>query len=388
MTLRHLSLTTILVLNLAFCSVQAFASSKSFLDTLGIQAYSGAKLSSSASLAGPMLLDVESEFSGSLPVSNLKEIGIATYSVDSSVDASDLLKFYESAFNNQKWKTLVSTADISGEATLILASETTGLLILALDPSETQKRELTFVLAAGSVDTSKIDRRSAEKAGSFFSNKLKPFIPIGKPIPVAPSERLVVQSTKSTFSARFASRDSVQLNTSARIKSGGELTRTPEKTLVFNLTPKLDVDELLLPGNAPVAIELTDGGLTITGGVGSIDKPVKLEVTSTGAPVNFDGFPLLAGTHSVKVVGKSVNVALSQVQGGTLSIEVQSGNITLDLPQKASAEIDGSVLSGKIQNTATKDEPNGDSFNCKIGDGKARISLKTTNGNIIIKMAD
>lgn len=386
MKFRFYAIVAILSLFAVSMGSQATASNRNLLDVLGFSVYPGAKLTTAIGLpAGPILDGLEKELGEALPISNLKEVSISTYSIDSSSDSAEILKYYEPIFSSKGWKTLVSTVDRQGDATVILTNEKSGMLIVDIDPLMDEDRELSFVLAAGTVDTSKIDRKFAEKAGALVSGKLKPGIPIGRPISVPPSDKLNIQSLKSSIVARFSGQNTVQLNLSSKSGSAGDMSRTPDGRLLLAVAPKLDVDEIVLPGNVPVLIESTDGSLTVSGGSGSNERPSRLNIVSTGAQVKLESMPLVSGTHSIKVVGKSVEAELSQVQSGVLEIEVQSGNITISLPANASASLDISVVSGKIVNQITPDQPKGDSLKFKIGEGKAQITLKVTNGSVTIK---
>jgi predicted membrane protein len=73
------------------------------------------------------------------------------------------------------------------------------------------------------------------------------------------------------------------------------------------------------------------------------------------------------------------------VTGGSLVIEVQGGDVTITLPANASVSMDVSVISGKIQNSATTDAPSGDKLSFRMGDGKAQITIKAVNGSVNIK---
>ena len=97
---------------------------------------------------GPMLERLEKEVGDSLPVSSIKEVDIATYLIDSTVEGIDVLKFYSPAFDSKKWKTLVSSVARAGDVTVILTQEKAGMLIVDVDPPG-QDRDLNFILVSG-----------------------------------------------------------------------------------------------------------------------------------------------------------------------------------------------------------------------------------------------
>ena len=197
-----------------------------------------------------------------------------------------------------------------------------------------------------------------------------------------------IQSTKSKISARFEGQKTVQLNLFSKSADVGEINRTPDGRLLLTLTPGLNVEEIVLPGSVPVLLEPTEGSLAVTCGNGLNERPSRLSIRSTNAPVKLDSMPLLSGTHSIIVIGKSADVTLSQVLGGVLDVETQSGNITIGIPAKTSASVEASVVSGKIQNLITPDQPQGDTLNFKMGDGKAKITMRATSGNVVIRQSD
>jgi hypothetical protein len=363
---------------------------RNLLDTLSFPIYPGARLVSSIGLpSGPILNQLEKELKGTLPISNLKEVSVAAFSLKSSPDSAEVVKFYEPVFAAKGWSILVSAINRSGDATVILAKRQTGLLIVDVDPPTDEDRELTFVSVTGTIDTSKIDKRVVFRVGEILSDTLKPdtSIPVGEPISVPPSDKLNVQFVKSNVFARFGGQNTVRLNLLSKLASAGELTRTPDGRLLLSISPKLDVNEMILPKNVPVLLEPTDGSLTVSFGNTQYERPSRLSIISTSAPVKLDSFPLVSGRHSVKIVGASIETNLSQVQDGVLEIEVDSGNITLEIPVSSSVTISASVVSGKIMNNMTVDQPKGENLKLKLGAGKAQITLRAVNGNISIRPA-
>jgi hypothetical protein len=376
----------LIVLALSLVSLGAHSAllhKKNTLNTLGFPLYPGGKLVSHTVVPpGPILHSMEKEIGASLPVSHIKEVKIVAYCIDSAVEGPDVLKYYSPTFDAQKWKTMVSTVARDGDVTEILTKEKTGMLIVDVDPPGPD-RDLTFILVSGTVDTSKIDRKFAEKAGAMIDTKMKPGIPAGSPISIPPSEKLDIESVKSNIRAHFAGENTAQINLANNSDNAGDLIRTPDGRLMLSLAPNVQINDILLPSGVPVLLEPTNGSLTITGGNAINEKP--LSIMATGAPVKIRSFPLVSGTHNIRVVGKSADISLGEVTGGALEVEVEGGNIFLALPSTSSARLDASVVSGSIGNYLTKDKPIGDALSFMLGDGKARISLKAVNGNVIIR---
>jgi hypothetical protein len=248
---------------------------------------------------------------------------------------------------------------------------------------------MTFVRVIGSLDASALAGVNSRKVGEIVGS-IRPGILVGQPISIPPSEKLNIQAVKSAVSARFGSQNTVDIELSGNASDTGDLTRTQDGRLLLALAPRLPIDEITLPANVPVLLELTEGSLALTGGPGANGRPMKLNIISTGAPVSLDYFPLVSGTHSIKVVGKSVDVVFSQVQGGNLDIEVQGGNISLNFPKSASASLALSAPSGKIQNL-TGIEPqkaSEDAMALQIGNGSASVSAKAINGTVTVRFGD
>lgn len=383
-----------LILTIMTSGLYAAPGKKSLLEELGLPIYPGSKLASESVIpAGPILDQIEEEYGQMFAVTDLKQVSLVTYALDSDADSSDVLKFYDPAMANQKWKAIVQSSDRQGGASSVLINDKLpGLLIINIDSPSKSSRQMTFLRVIGSVNTSALaglNSRVPQKVGEMVGS-LRPGILVGQPISVPPSEKLNIQAVKSVVTARFGSQNTVDIELSGNASDTGDMTRTQDGRLLLALAPKLPIDEITLPANVPVLLELTEGSLALTGGSGPNGRPTRLNVISTGAPVSLDYFPLVSGTHSIKVVGKSVDVVFSQVQGGNLDIEAQGGNISLSLPKNASTSLALSAPSGKIQNL-TGVEPqktSADAMALQIGDGKAAISAKAINGTVTVRFGD
>lgn len=204
-----------------------------------------------------------------------------------------------------------------------------------------------------------------------------------------PSEKLYLRATGSMIKARILDQNTAEIRLASPLDDAGKLVRAGE-LLSLELTPRVIVDEIILPGAVPIVIEITDGSLALKGGSGPQDKVARLSVIATSAPTTLESFPLVSGAHSVKVVGDKVSVALSQVQGGSFEAEVTGGDLALLLPKDASAKLDVSAPSGKIENLTgiAPQESAADHLKLQVGGGKATITLKAINGTVCIKMAN
>ncbi|MHB0912092.1 MAG: DUF4097 family beta strand repeat-containing protein [Armatimonadota bacterium] len=354
---------------------------KSILRGLGLPEYPGAKLSSEAVIqAGPLLDKIEDEFGAMLAVTDIRQVGIVNYTVDPN---EDVWGFYEGQFSAPKWSVLVHSMDKAGNSTSILSGGQ-GLLVVNIDSSDRKARRVTFVSVQGTFDPAKLAQigNSSEKVGSFVKQSLTG-IAVGQPISIPPSTSLRVEAKRSKLTASVWNQNTVRVDAPA--ESAGDLSRD-DGSLVLDIEPGLRVDEITLPESVPVEISLLDGSLDIQKG----GRPKSLSISSTGAPVDIEALSLLSGEHSVTAVGADVTIGLADVRGGSLGVEVKSGNITLTLPKNASAEVRAEAPSGKVENETglTPDESGENSLSLRLGDGKASISLRAVNGTVRIRLAD
>jgi len=364
-------------------------SEKSLFKELGLPEFPGAKLVTEINLEGKQLGSLAEEFCPFLGLSDMKQVSILTYSISSAVNAQEVFKFYEPSLAKPDWKTIIRSFD-GDNALAILFNEKMGLFVMRVDPPKEKDREMTMMRITGRIDPSKI----AGPNPPDFPWRMRPAwsaskIPVGQAISVPPSEKLYLRATGSMVKARILDQNTAEIRLASQSDDAGKLVRTGE-LLSLELTPRVIVDEIILPGAVPVVLEITDGSLALKGGSGPQDKVARLSVIATSAPTTIESFPLVSGAHSVKVVGDKVSVALSQVQGGSFEVEVTGGDLALLLPKDASAKLDVSAPSGKIENLTgiAPQESAADHLKLQVGEGKATITLKAINGTVCIKMAN
>lgn len=384
----HLVVTISIALSLIAGMHSAGAGAKSLLEELGLPQFPGTKLLTEVNMPDKGMLSSMMEGMGPmLGIVDVKQVFVAGYSLDSKTDAENVFKFYEPSLSDHDWKFVIRSLDRE-DSTAILSNEKNGILIITMDSPGDRERELTIMHIVGKIDPSKITKANAKLPDmlSGMVTKATSSIPIDQPIHVPPAESLQVKATRSDIKARILDNNTAELRVGLGTNDPGKLARNDDD-LVMTLTPKLDVEMLTLPGTIPTRIELTEGSLKLSGGPGPNDRPVKLTVTSTGAPVTFEHYSLVSGTHTVKVDGSDAQIVLSQACGGNLEVEIIRGDLTLTLPKDASAQIDISAPSLRIENR-TGVEPaksSADSMTIRMGSGKTAISVHAVNGNVSIK---
>jgi hypothetical protein len=261
-------------------------------------------------------------------------------------------------------------------ATAIYSNEKKGMLIMIIDPPGKKEHLLTIMGAYGKIDPSKTDT-SIQNASR---------IPVGQPIAIPPSPALEIRATRSDIKATVLDRNTAEIRLANSSDDPGELFRSDEQ-LLLSLTPNAAVDEMILPGTVPLSFKLTEGSLSISGGTGPNDRPIKLSVNSTSAPVTIKTLPLVSGDYTVKSVGGKVLIVLSRAEGGSLNAEVTGADLTFVILGNASARVDATAASGKVDNFtgAVAQESSADHAVIQMGDGKALITLRAISGNITLK---
>ncbi len=376
---------------------------KGLLDELELPMLSGAKLTDEINIPPGKLLDeLAEEINGRLGMVDLKQLNTVTLSTGKSAD--EVAKFYEPKLVEQQWQVLARSVDRDGDGTALLYKDKKGLLIMVVASSDSDETSVTFVRMQGKIDTSKFgsgEKQMSEDLKKMLGGTLPDsaslgvkgtaVIPIGRPISVPPSEKLVIKATKSDMKATVLDQSTAEIRLTARkgTPGPGELVRVDD-LLVLNLTPKLPVDEIDLPGAAPVAFEITDGSLTLTTGPKAGDKPSRLSIVSANAPVTLLKFALVSGSHMIKSVGGELNLDFSKVTGGEFAISATGDDVTIVLPKDASVKVDIDVVEGKIQKQIVadmqKDDP--DRIVFQLGAGKAQIAVHAVKGNVCIKPAE
>jgi len=397
------SLIPILIIAVIMTAGQAIGAErpKGLMENLGLPIYPGSKLVTEGTLtAGQLLNDMLSAYGPLLGLHDVERVSIARYSLDPKTESEQVFKSFEPAIGEHGWKK--TSTELEGKnITAVYFNEGMGLLYLDIDPPGAGDREFTVMRVFGKVDPSKAVRQQKESGlvglmadrempgESAASYQQQSRIPTNQPISLPPSQRLHVKFATSDIRAKILDRNTAEISLQSKSDDPGELQRLGER-LVLAVTPKVGVDEVLLPSNVPLLIELTDGSLTLTTGPNPADRPLKLSIISTGAPVTLQSFPLVSGVHRIKSLGGEVDVILSVAEGGALDVEVTGKALTFVLPRSASATLDAFASSGKIDNlTGIQPEESSDNhMKFRMGAGKAEITLRAINGTVCIKLAE
>lgn len=373
---------------------------KGLLEELSLPAIPGAKLVGEVNVTpGKLLDDLSREIVGRFGIEQVKQINTLTLSAD--MTAEEVFKFYEKPFADQQWGVLARAMERSGDGMGLLFNEKKGLLIVALSGSKSGRPETTFIWIQGKINKSKFGAGEKEISdelrkmlGGFAENggavTSKSRIPAGRPISVPPSDKLVIKATKSDLKAEILDRNTVEVSLGRGGPSDpGELLRVDD-LLVLSLAPTLVVEGIALPGASPIAFDLTDGSLTITAGPKPGDRPVRLSIVSTGAKIALEDFPLVSGTHMVKVLGAEAELGFGRVESGEFVISATGDDVTIMLPKDASASVDVTVSNGRIEKLIAaenqKDEP--DHLVFRMGAGKAKIAVQAVKGNVTIRPSE
>jgi hypothetical protein len=406
------SLIPILVIAVIMTAGQAIGAErpKGLMENLGLPIYPGAKLVTEGTLtAGQLLDDMLSEYGPRLGLHDVERVSNARYSLEAQVDSRKVFDFYEPAISEHGWKKNFEDLE-NKNITAVYFNEGMGLLYLDIDPPGAGDREFTFMRVFGKIDPSKAVHQQKASEGTASASppsaqlagvgntvdqetnvqyQSEARIPVSQPISLPPSQRLHVKFATSDIRAKILDRNTAEISLQQKSDDPGELQRLGER-LVLAVTPKAGVDEVLLPSNVPLLIELTDGSLTLTTGPNPADRPLKLSIISTGAPVTLQSFPLVSGVHRIKSLGGEVDVILSVAEGGALDVEVTGKALTVVLPRSASATLDAFASSGKIDNlTGIQPEESSDNhMKFRMGAGKAEITLRAINGTVCIKLAE
>ena len=385
------------------------AAPKSLMENLGLPIYPGAKLVTEGTLtAGQLLNDMLSAYGPLLGLHDVERVSNARYALDPQTESQQVFKFYEPAIGDHGWKKTFEDLE-QKNITALFFNEGMGLLYLDIDPPGAGDREFTIMRVFGKVDPSKAVRRqkesdraapsgpaasqlmvggniAPEQSSGYHQSQSR--IPVSQPISLPPSQRLHVKFATSDIRARIMDRNTAEISLQTQAVDPGELVRLGER-LVLAVTPKVGVDEVLLPSSVPLLLELTDGSLTLTTGPNPSDRPVKLSIISTGAPVTLQSFPLVSGMHMIKSLGGEVDIIFSVAEGGALDVEVTGKALTVVLPKSASATLDAFASSGKIENLTgiQPEESSENHMKFRMGAGKASITLRVINGTVCIKLA-
>ncbi|MHB1455694.1 MAG: DUF4097 family beta strand repeat-containing protein [Armatimonadota bacterium] len=378
------------------------APQRTLLDEIGLPLLPGSKIIMEANIPPGKLMDsIAREYGSWLGLSELKQVGIITLSLDQNIPVQQVLRFYEPSIAEPTWKTIAKSLD-NGSAMAIVYNDKRGMLVINIDPVGKNDRQLTIVRVLGKLDPSKIarsERSLPDRIRQWISGPFGPAgesglpetvarIPGGKPISIPPAKWLQIKTLRSNIKVNAKSQNTVTIFVKDKDNDYGELVRT-NTGLVIATSPQLLVDSIQLPSSIPIILQITEGSLVYGGGFNPNDRPANLDIIATSAPVIIDGFPLISGIHTIKSVGGDVEISLSQVTAGKMEVEVTGNDIILTLPADTSAQIEAAVTSGKVQNlTGVKPIKSGSDFvNLKMGDGKAAISIQAVNGTISIKLA-
>lgn len=396
------SIALSLILTIWILSGVMAASQRTLLDETGLPLMPGSKVMMEANIPPGKLMDsIAKEYGSWLGLSDLKQVGIITLSLDPNAPVKQILRFYEPYIAEPTWNTIAKSLD-NNSAMAIVYNEKRGMLVINIDPPGKNDRQLTIVRVLGILDPAKIarsERSLPDRIRQWISGPFGPAgesglpetvarIQGGKPISVPPAKWLQIKTLRSDIKASVKSQNTVTIYVNDKDNDYGELVRT-NTGLVISTSPQLLVDSIQLPSTTPVILQITEGSLIYAGGINPNDRPSNMDIIATSAPVTLDGFPLISGVHTIKSVGGDVDVSFSQVTGGRLEVDVTGNDLALTIPANASAVIEASVTSGKVQNlTGLQPVKSSSGFlSLKMGDGKAAISLQAVNGTISIKLA-
>lgn len=388
-------LTTLLAVAMMFAilTVGATAPGKKLLDDMQFGEFPNSNLVSETNIIeGKQLSEMEKQFGALFGMPKMKEINQLVYRIDADAEAQKIYAFFQPSIEKQEWQTLVSSFG-KNKSTAIFYKEKQGIFILTIGPQGDKERKLTLIRIYGEVDASKLGLKSVSgdiiEAINVDTDK-PDRIPVGQTISVPPSEKLYIISTGSNIKAQLTEGNTVELDLESHARDAGKLIRTDE-VLTLELEPKIDVDSVI-PTAVPVILKLTDGSLVLTGRTELQGKVSKLTIDSTSAPIVIESLPLTASEYSIKAVGDKlkVDVQLSKVEGGILSIEVTGADVNVTVPKKASAKIEVSTTSGKIENLTDiqPTESSNDNLKLQLGEGKASILVKAVKGTVSIKSAN
>ena len=387
------------------------AAPKSLMENLGLPIYPGAKLVTEGTLtAGQLLNDILRAYGPLLGLHDVERVSNARYSLEPQTDSQKVFEFFEPAIGEHGWKKNFENLE-NKNITAVFFNEGMGLLYLDIDPPGAGDREFTVMRVFGKIDPSKAIRQQKESSAPMApagrtaaqlmgggnapsqevnsSYQSESRIPLSQPISLPPSQRLHVKFATSDIRAKITDRNTAEITLQSQADNPGDLQRFGER-LVLEVTPKVGLDEVLLPSNVPLLIELTDGSLTLTTGPNPADRPVKLSIRSTGAPVTLQSFPLVSGVHMIKSLGAEVDIMFSVAEGGSMDVEVTGKALTVVLPRNSSATLDAFASSGKIDNQTgiQPEESSENHIKFRMGAGKASITLRAINGTVCIKLAE
>jgi DUF4097 and DUF4098 domain-containing protein YvlB len=145
-------------------------------------------------------------------------------------------------------------------------------------------------------------------------------------------------------------------------------------------------------------VESMDGAVTVTGSPGWMRvKTASGNVTVTGSSTDA-GFTTVGGTIHInegsferlriESVTGDVTVAGTMARAGALTVDSHSGGIELQLPAKASLDIEATTIAGTILNHVTSRRPTpgregrGEELSLGLGIGDARATLRSFKGTI------
>lgn len=378
------------------------APQKTLLDDIGLPMPPGSKIIMEANIPPGKLMDsIAKEYGSWLGLSELKQVGIITLSLDQNTSVQQILRFYDPSIAEPTWKTIAKSLD-NNSAMAIVYNEKRGMLVINIDPVGKNDRQLTIVRVLGKLDPAKLarsERSLPDRIRQWINGPFGPAgesglpetvsrISAGKPISVPPAKWLQIKTLRSDIKVSAKSLNTVTIHTNEKGNDYGELVRT-NTGLVIATAPQLLVDSIQLPSSIPVILQITEGSLLYAGGIDIIDRPSSMDIIATSAPVVLDGFPLISGVHTIKSVGGDVEISLSQVTAGRMEVEVTGNDIMLTVPADASVQIEAATMSGKVQNlTGIQPVKSGSDFiSLKMGDGKAVISVQAVNGSVSIRLA-
>ncbi len=135
--------------------------------------------------------------------------------------------------------------------------------------------------------------------------------------------------------------------------------------------------EVLVPKGVAVDLQTVNGSVS-TGPLGA-----QVVATTVNGNVSVETG---RGAVSVETVNGNVNATLGSA-GGDVSLETVNGSIKAVVPARYDADLDASVVNGRIKSTHTVADARSTkrSLSGRLGKGGRRLSMSTVNGSIAIR---
>ena len=153
-----------------------------------------------------------------------------------------------------------------------------------------------------------------------------------------------------------------------------------------------------VPARTGLEIETTNGDLQIRGIAGvvsgrTVNGSVEVrrtkgtvEVASTNGSIRLAG---IEGSASAETTNGTIEAEVPRVDAdGRILLSTTNGSVTASLPSDLGADIDAETTNGRVRIGYPVQRHAGSTaraLHAKIGDGGVNLTLRTTNGNIVIQ---